>query len=366
MQNLLSRRSGPAALVLTALAAIVIGCGGGGGGGGNGSNGNADGSTDGTTNGTVTNGGSAGTDGGSGALPVDSVFYAQAPQGASTYDIKYIKADGTGPGTYATGVSNDNSAAVANPAVAGQIVFARNAGGTTPYGIYRNTSATLVGATTIVAPTYSFVGSLQISRDGTKVVYIGRIGNGLDRVYSVDTANANAITDIDEAFSASLSSAGDRVVYNKFLGADNDTDLFVRVLGAASSVRLTSNTIDDEDPQFSKDGTTVVFSQQTSDSRMRLASIDLATGTVTTLDPVPALTAQRAPSLNGAGDRVAFIGQSNNDASESGLYVADFPSGANATQVVSSADLRLATYWSTLQGRSLGHDSLRLSLPRKR
>lgn len=370
MATLLTRRSGPAALALTAFTALIIGCGGGGGGGGNGGPGGGPGGGSGVTDGTT-----SGDSGLSGVLPQNKIFYAEGSAGGTTYDVKYVNPDGTGGATFLSGIDSQNSAAVADPDAAGQFVFALQPSGSTLYGIYRNSTISTTGATTIVAPAYSSVSSLQIAGEGSekKIVFIATVGDPNTaplRLYQSATAAGSSPLLIDDAYAATLSGSGDRVVYNKYPSDnDNDTELYVRRFSEISSHRLTDNSLNEEDPQFSKDGSLVVFAQDVPSSlRIRLASINLATGVVTTIDPSPTIDNLRAPTLNAAGDKIAYVGISNGDASQSGIYVADFPSGANASAgpIVTSANLQNATYWSTPQGRSLTGGTLRLSVPRKR
>lgn len=380
MQNLLSRRSGPTALVLTALAALVIGCGGGGGGGGsNGSDGstNAGTTNSGTTNAGTTNagsssdaGGTGGTDGGAGSLPQDSVFYVETTPGSNpvTYDVKYTKEDGSGQGTYATGVSSDVAPASPDPSAAGKFVFAAKPAGSATYGIYRNSSVSTAGATTIVDPSRGLteVRTIQVARDGSKVVYVAATSTSIDapfRLYVVSTTAGSVPTLLDLAESAAISSDGLKVVYSKFPSGESDTELYVRFFADSSAIRLTSNSLFDDDPQFSKDGTKAVFSQQvsTSTQRQRLGIIDLSSKAVTNLDPVPA-GYQVAPSFNFAANRVSFV-VLGNAPGVSGVYTSD-TSGANVTKVLASDDLRAATYWSTPTGRA-GRPSLGLGFSRR-
>lgn len=367
----LLRRSGAVPIVAAAFAAIVIGCGGGGGGGG-GSTSSTAGTVAGTTASTTstagttaTDGSSAGTDGSLGALPQNRIFYAEATLDALHYNVLFSSEDNTVTGTYASNLSFDTPSSP-DPSAANQIVFAFQPTGSPKYGIYRNTSISLTGATTIVAPNYGEIDSLQVSRDGSRVVFIAAVSaGGTQGLYSVPTAAGSAPTKLDNAVDASLSSSGDRVVYSSYPLGGSLPDIYIRKFTESSPHRMTNNTLDEADPQFSKDGTKIVFAQQVGTTdRFRLAVCNVATGVVTTLDPIPTASV-RGPSFNGDGTRISFVVQSSTD-SVNGIYTTDTATGATATQVLASVRLQTSTYWTTINGRSPGGIPFGLNVHRKR
>lgn len=372
MATLLSRRSGPVGLALTALAALIIGCGGGGGGGNNST------TTTGTTGTTGTSGTSSstsgaagsiggGTDGGTGALAANSIYYIV--NGANSgYDVKVTKEDGTGTGTYATGLSADSPVASPDPSSSGRLVFAASITTNGALGIYRNTSASTTGATTIVTPRYSEVDSLMVSRDGKKVVYVAATSGGNPQLYVVATTGSGTPTllDGDEIVAADLSSTGNIVVYEK-LPSTGSTTLFARDLTATNPIQLTqSDGRDRDEPQLSKDGSKVAFSQDDGTGRHTLATLSAVGGAITTIDPFPGTTVSvRAPSFSGDGTRLVFVAEGDST-TNTGLFTCDL-NGANLIQVPNTvAPLPLRSlYWTNAGGRAAGQGlSLHLNRPR--
>jgi hypothetical protein len=359
--------------VVVALAAVVLGCGGGGGGGG-GSNGSsattattANPTTTATTVTTATNGTSAGTDGNAGNLPANRVFYVEDDPTGTTYDVKFIAEDGSGAGTYQAGFPLDSTANSPDPSAPGQIVFAAQPAGSTKLGIYRNTSTSTSGATTIVAPSYGEIISLQVARDGSKVVYVAANTLGGDPgVYVVSTNPGATPVRLDDALDASLSSAGDRVVYNKYPASGGLPDIYVFVLGEGAPHRITNDSPDEAEPQFSKDGSQIVFSQSVSGSdRYRLVKVNLQTGATAVLDPLPTASL-RGPSFNSDATRVSFVGQSPTDDSVNGIYTASATDGTGLSKLVTSVRLMPVTYWTTPLGRGPGGIPFGLNLPRRK
>src|SRR5699024_3524665 len=143
---------------------------------------------------------------------------------------------GTGAGTYATGVPTAASPASPNPAVAGQYVFASSASAPVrpPYGIYKGSSTSATDANTVqlVAPAFAFVDTVQVSRDGTKAIYIAsRTVTDDATLYVIDTSGSGTPTRIDtNVITAAISADGTKVVYSKFPTGGNFTDLYVRFL----------------------------------------------------------------------------------------------------------------------------------------
>lgn len=364
----LLRRSGTVPLFAAVFAAIVIGCGGGGGGGGGSTSataGSSAGSDAGSSAGGVTDGTTAGTDGGVGSLPQDRIFYAEATEDALHYNVLFTSEDHTVTGTYASNLSFDTPSSP-DPSAANQIVFAAKPSGATKFGIYRNTTISTVGATTIVGNIYGEIDSIEVARDGSRVVFVAAVtAGGTLGVYSVSTTVGSAPTKLDNALEASLSSSGDRVVYSNFPAGGSLPNIYVRKFSESTSHQLTNNTLDEADPQFSKDGTKVVFAQQVGTTdRFRLATVDLSTGTLTTLDPIPTASV-RGPSFNGDASRISFVVQSPTD-SVNGIYTTDTATGTTLTQVVSSIMLQTSTYWSTTSGRSVGGVPFSFGLHRRR
>lgn len=374
MSPLLPRRSSLVALACTVFGALIIGCGGGGGGGGNSTNSTTSTtSTDtGGTNPTTTSGAAGsiggGTDGGTGALTPNAIYYLTVNPTAG-YDVKYTNEAGTAAGTYATGVTDLAPYAVSpDPSSSGRLVFAAPAtSSSSTLGIYRNTSATTAGATTIVTPRYSEIDSLQVSRDGTKVVFVAATASdATPHLYVVPTSGSGTPTllDGDYIISADLSSTGNLVVYEK-LPSTGSTELYVRDLSATAPVQFTNDAFDQDEPQFSKDGSKIVFSQDDGTGRHVLGLLSSAGGTITKIDPFPGTAVSvRAPSFNSAGTRIAFVAEGD-QTTNSGVFTCD-ATGANLTQVPGTypPSPLPSLYWTNAGGRAVGNLWLHLNRPR--
>lgn len=370
MAQLSSRRSGLTALALTALAALVIGCGGGGGSPGSTSSTTSTTSTTSATSTSTSTTGTTGnlgggTDGGSGTLTANAIYYEQLSDAG--YDVKYTTEDGSATGTYATGLSETAPAAEPDPSSAGRLVFA-GAASTGTLGIYRNTTASTTGALAIVSPRYVEIDSIQVSRQGDKVVYIAAPTDSDEPHLYVAAANSGAtptLLDAGYVASADLSSDGTRVVYAKLL-ASGTTELYLIDLSAAKQtpVALTNDAVDEDEPQFSKDGKTVVFSIDNGAGRHLIGFLSAVGGAITPIDPDPTVSA-RAPSFNSDGSRVAFITESD-DATKIGIETCKFD-GTDLKKVLNApSPLPRSLYWTNATGRAAGGVQLHLGRPRPR
>ena len=364
MTNLPLRRFGPAALATT-LAALVIGCGGGGGG-------DKKPTTTGTTstNGTAgtsatTDGGTLGgeTDGGSGNLAPNSIYFLVGNGGG--YDVKVTSEANPNPTVFATGLPADAPVATPDPSAAGRLVFAAtDTNG--QIGIYRNSSISLTGATTFVNPQFAEVLTLQVSRDGKRVVFVATpAGTSEPRLYTATLGGTAVLLDSGYVISAELGSDGTRVVYEKVTD-DGDSELFVRTIGATTSTQLTDDAVDESQPQFSKDGKTVVFSMLSATGRSTLGTLTSAGGAITPIDPFPGTTVNvYAPSFNGAGTRLAFVAFGDT-VEESGVFTCDL-NGGNVLRVASGDPLPLfSVYWTNANGRGPSGLTYHLNRPFKR
>ena len=366
MTNLPLRRFGPAALA-TILAALVIGCGGGGGGGKKPSTTGTDGTT-GTsgTSGTTTagNGGTLGgaTDGGSGNLAPNSIYFLVGNGGG--YDVKVTSEANPNPTVFATGLPADAPVATPDPSATGRIVFAAtDANG--QIGIYRNSSISLTGATSFVKPQFTEVLTLQVSRDGKRVVFVATPpGANEPRLFTATLGGTPVLLDSGFVVSAELGSDGTRVVYERL--TDDDSELFLRDINATAPVQLTNDAVDESQPQFSKDGKKVVFSTLSADGRSTLGTLDAAGGAITPIDPFPGTTVNAyAPSFNGAGTRIAFVAEGDT-VEESGVFTCDL-AGGNVQRVASGDPLPLFTvYWTNATGRGPSGLTYHLNPPFKR
>lgn len=364
-----------ASLVIASLFAIIIGCGGGGGGGGS-TNATATATTSTATTSTATTstattststtststtststtststtaGGtattsSAGTTGTAGDFPPDKVIYSETS--GVNENLSYMDPDGTNNVLIAT--LSPNFTALAPSPADNRVAFAYSSNGTTNpnYKILVNTSLSQVGAVTVDPATYIFVASMQFSQDGTKIIYVAQTSTGTSGVYVANADGTGTPVRLDEADDASLSPSGQYVVYTRFF---SNGEICVKKVDNTGFVRLTSNSAEDFLPQWSKDGTKIVFSSDRTASNFNIFSM-LANGT----SPTQITTStedEYGSSFNNDATFVAFTRLSSNT-SLSGVYKIAATGGSETPLLLSSA-IRTPVYWTSANGQRGG------------
>ena len=372
------------------LAAIIIGCGGGGGGGGGGTGSTGTTGTTGTTGNTGTTGttgnpgattgvsiGGDATTGttGTGTLVANAIYFIQLGNDGQTYDVKYTTEPAAGAGvnpplTYATGLPTDSPVASPDPSAAGKTVFA-NAPSGGQFGVYRGTNpASSAGAQTIVNAVYDHIDTIQVARDGSRVVYVAApAGEDPHLYYALVSANpasaptAPVLLDGGNVTSAQINPAGTQVVYSRV--DTSGTNLYVRTFSASASKLLIASAGDHAEPQYSKGGPSrVVYSVGASENARHVIEIITPIGTTGRVDPFPAGSdiSMRSPTYSPDGLRIAFVGESTN-VSESGIYSCD-ELGQNLRKIADGI-IQPSIYWTTAEGRGQGGISLLLNGPRR-
>jgi Tol biopolymer transport system component len=336
------------AVLIAALAAVVIGCGGGGGGGGGTTgtttftNGNTNGNTNNTTNGNTTN-----STTGTGVLTPDRIYYSR--QTGDTMDVRYVNPNGSGDTSYLTLPAGFSAVAI-NSANTLRF-FAYQSTPDANFGIFRNTSIAADGATQLVSPQYAFVTSMQLSNDGTTLYYVAAAPGDTDASLYKLTLSAGGPVRLDAAESAHLNPANNMLVYSKFVAAD--TELFVRGVNPGDvPTQITDNAVFDDFPQWNKQGTKIVFARSPDGGIYDIYTrAPTAGGTETQITNTPAID-ERTPSFNQVGDTIAFVADTG-DLSTKGIWRAS-ASGTDQGKVLVKNDAQIAagTYWTGTNGRS--------------
>ena len=288
-------------------------------------------------------------------LPPNVVFFSDSPdQGNGTFvtDYRYITPSTTlTPGTANTLYAEVSAlfGAIAFNSVNSTKFFAYQADGNSPYGIYSNTTFNITGAKSIVAPTYSFVGMIQVSPDGTTLYYIAATGANNPQLFSVASAGGTP-TELDFAENAHLNAAGNQIVYSKLIGLS--PQLFVRGITASSTAtRITNDAFQDDQPQWNKAGTKITY----------ISNPNGNTNDVYTINPDgsggkqvtnTANADERSPSFNGAGTAVSFVAR-DTDLNKTGIFTETLGTGTdvNRNLVVQDAAVLDGTYWTDSNGR---------------
>ena len=172
------------------------------------------------------------------------------------------------------------------------------------------------GRETNVLAEGAIVGPIAWHPDGTHIAYArsrrGRYGSLVRDLYTVEvrTERQRAITDNRRATSPSYSPDGRQLA---FVGVEGETaNLFTLDLETGAETAVTAFTGDVQIPtaRWSPDGARIAFSIFDDENRRDLATVELATGTVTRLptgpDVAPYERDDRLPVWNAAGDSLAF------------------------------------------------------------
>lgn len=312
------------------LLGLAIGCGGGGGG--------ATGSS--AAGGSV--GLTAATDGTLGDFPSDVILYTRNDGFNET--VYQIEPDGTNNVSIASFPVNYSSYAAC--AANNKVAFAYRSD---PFGqengIYVNTTVDATGATTIDAGPYIFVGSIQFTPDGSKVIYVAQGASDNAGVYVANADGTGTPTRLDDADDAHLSPSGTKLVYSRFFGS---SEICLRNLDGTSFARLTSNGTQEFLPQWSKDGLQIFFTTDRVGGEYGIWRMT-ANGTGSTA--VTSSNGEFVGSPNTDASKVAFI-RINNNSAQTGVYTID-TAGTNEDPLELQTDMSPVVYWTSTNGRAV-------------
>ncbi|AIE86905.1 TolB family protein [Fimbriimonas ginsengisoli] len=349
------------AATLTALAAIVIGCGGGGGDGGMTGGGittstasaSASASASATASAGTTATASAGTNAGAGAgvLAPNKIYYSeQADTGIS---VRSIDPNGSAASDAQFDLLPTGFEALAVNSKDNQRYFAQRTSDLANLGIYRNATVNMTGASELVAPTYAFVSSMQVSLDGTVLYYVAaKSGDIQPALYKLALTPGAAPVKLDSAWTAHISPSGTFAVYTKQVADAGPTKIFVRGLAdGATPTQLTTGATFEDAPQWNKQGTRIVFGRSTDGAIYDVWSM-AANGTGLQQITDTADVSEDSPTYNQAGDMVAYVADSS-DFAKKGLF-RNSVAGVNQGKVPVKQDPQIlpGAYWSGSNGRS--------------
>ncbi len=298
------------------------------------------GSTTSTTGSTTsTTGSTTTTTGGGGGFQADRIYYVNG-LGPSGYQIRSVQPDGSDDQLF---LAHPNSipAAVPNPAGNKYAFFSQNSGNPTKYDLYTNTSVALAGATKLTSLNLIYTGTLQFSPDGSQIVFTGTSTEGDFNLYRIN-ANGTGITNMTDAEEATVSPDGSTILYSQFQSGAGSSDLFTIPLAGGTATRLTNTSADERNPQWSKDGTFVVFSTDL-DGNYNIYRMASTGGTQTQI--TNSGLDEYGPSLNQAGTMLSFsIIDPVNGVDDQGLYRCDI-SGLNRL-TLKLGNIQTYTYWA--------------------
>jgi hypothetical protein len=352
-----------AGFLFTVIAGVAIGCGGGGGGSNLTSSTNATASTASTTatatattatatattatatatTATATATTATGTTA-QGVFPPNVIIYGEAT--AEGAQLRYISPDGSGDQLYA-GLSQNVLSVGLDPTQQNVKVFSYQADANSNVGLMRNTTLSGEGATELLPAAYRFIEQIQVSPDGQTVYFIAGLGESDAQLLKVSMDGGEA-TVVDLAESFHINQAGTQIAYSKFVNG-NEEIFTMNLAGTPNPVRRTFSPLDDTLPQWSKDGTKIVFAS----NRRNANDYDLYTmnadGSGTVALTATDDTIELGASYNEAGDTVAYAALGG-ESTGGGLYTIP-TAGGGRTSVKPSDALLGSAYWTTAGGR---------------
>ena len=309
------------------LLGLAIGCGGGGGGGS-------------ATGGTV--GVTAATDGTLGDFPPDVILYSRNDGFNET--VYQIDPDGNNNAVVASFATNYTSYAASG--ANNKVAFAYQ---TDPFGqengVYVNTTVDATGATTIDAGPYVFVGSIQFTPDGSKLIYVAQGTSGNAGLFIANSDGTGTPIRLDDADDAHLSPSGTKIVYSKF---SSNSNICLRNTDGTGFAQITTNSSQEFLPQWSKDGLQIFFTTDRVGGEYGIWRMN-ANGSGQTA--VSSSNGEFVSSPNTDATKVAFV-RINNNSAETGVYTID-TAGTNEDPLELQTDMNPIVYWTSTNGRAV-------------
>ena len=357
--------------VATAIAALVIGCGGSGDGGSTGITSTATiatgttatattatASTSTATTSTATT--STGTTSGDpGVLPKNKIFYDELKADAIEY--RYIDPTGSGDTLYAS-LPFNFSGFSPNPVVASQYFFGAQPAAGSKWRIYRNSTISLSGAVSQTPNvSYDSIDGLQVANNGAFLIFLASSSGSASRMYYLELKSP--LPDpvlLDDADRFHISPLSNQVVYSKPVGGRGG--IFTRPLPTGSATKVIDvDGKEDFDPQFNKDASKIVFSSDRNGPQFDLYVAKVDGTDVQRITDTPDVS-EAGASFNEAGTEIAYV------ASGATTSLNRLPVAGSAVVLKESAGLN-GTRWTGSDGKAKanGPNSFNVGLtPKKR
>lgn len=333
-RNPSGRTSIVGAVLTVGLVCLVIGCGGGS-----------------TSSGTSTT---------AGVLPANVIFFIDTTDQGATTNYRQVNPDGTGqkllysfPAAF--------QAITLNPVIKNQIVFgySPNAGVNAKYGIYKNSSVSATSVKQIVAPVYRLVSEIQVSPDGSTVYYIAAIGSGNTELYKVPiTGGVPVVLNSDAIFSMNVDEVdGSRITYDKVVKYSNGNFKSTIIVQPTKNTGVPVELNPDSSanyacPQFSKDGSKIVFTSDKADAQGEVYVMNSTDGSnmvqVTSNPTINKL--YNGCTFSADGTKVAYIGF-DTAGSAYGVYESSLIGGSgSSTNIVNDLTINPGINWTSAAG----------------
>lgn len=295
------------------------------------------------------------TPGPSGSLPPNKIFFGVGT--ISGVDFSFMDPDGSNVTPWLTLPRNIPAAALSPDGTTWAFFHSPDPDAVTPvYELYRNSTPTITGATRITstAQNYRLGGTVQYTGDGGTVVYtasLSEIDFKLHKVAAAGGAPTVIFSNVDEAQVHPLTN---KIVFTRLVSgfgeiATINLDGTGLATLAPNPPPPSPNEVNGEDwmPQWSKDGTKVVFSTHRN-GNFEIYTINAnntglfrVTNTVTPND-------EFGPSFSADGAQISFT-LLGNDIDVFGVYRAN-AGGTGYTSLFLHSAIQLSTYWSFSSG----------------
>lgn len=278
-------------------------------------------------------------------MPDDKIFFTEFD--AEGMKVKFMDPDGSNVQTFAS-VSYNIPVIAPNPALTQYFFFyTPNPSATSPvYDLYRNTSPQFAGATRMTSDNFDFPGTIQVTPDGSKVVFTASRGELDFGVYTINASGTGKVR-IGNGEEAYVAPNGSKLVITRVIGGVGD--IGICNLDGTAFTNLTSSAFEDFSPQWSKDGAHIFYA---SDAGGNFNIFRVASSGGVSLQITSAPEDEFGPSPNHTGTRVSFVvGSGSLD--DYGVYVVD-TAGTNRSPLYLNSGIGDATFWTPIDGVDSG------------
>jgi hypothetical protein len=283
-------------------------------------------------------------------LPANVILYEQLTTSSdNSYNLNAINPNGTNDHAILSNVPATINPIALDPNVKNQYVVGGAATLAGPYALYLTTGASLTGASQLVPASYALISSISIGVDGKHIVFSAEDQSSNNNLYVVAASGGTpTLLDTSESTS-SLALDSDTIAYSTIPAGGLYDEIFIRSISKGTVQQITNDPTDCDFPQFSKDGTKIVFSKVDAAGNYGMAVYTLSTKTEVDLPNVNELYEQGG-SFDTAGDLVSFFAEGTGN----GIYTIPTSGTSNEVVVKASQAIEGGTYWTSTSGRAFG------------
>jgi Tol biopolymer transport system component len=276
----------------------------------------------------------------------NKIFYTLL--GDTNVDYRYMDPDGSNDQSLVTLPYNYDAIAGSPAENKYAFAYSTSANGATGYRIYTNTTVNIAGATQLSGTSFEYVGTIQYTPDGSKVIFTGSV-NGVFGLYRINSDGTGQVR-LDDGEEADISPDGTKIVYTRLQGSFGE--IYTRTLsaGAGSGTRLTNNSFEDWYAQWSKDGASIIFSSNR-DGNYEIYRMTAAGGSVTRLTNTPN-NFELGSSYSPDSTMIAFVSIGGDDLNAYGVYRMNANGSGREILRPNTTNPGSSIYWTPGQTRS--------------